>query len=161
VQITGGESAVIGIDLGGEYIKTSMVKPRVPLEIVMNSEGFRKTAAVVGFVDGEQIVSNGALNQQTKRPLNVVGYVKMLLGKGPESDALQWLRDAHYTNQWTEVPDVGTLQTELKNTGLGEGMDEFTAVELMAMLLDKTREYAVRQRCRPPPTARAHCACSR
>ena len=31
-------AAVIGIDLGGEFFKTSLVKPGFPLEIVLNAE---------------------------------------------------------------------------------------------------------------------------
>lgn len=133
--------SVVGIDLGGEFIKAALVKPRVPLEIVLTSEGQRKSAAMVGFVDGEQIISNAALNQLTRRPLNVVGYLKMLLGKGPEALGPQWLKDAAYFNEWTEIPEVGTLQTNIK-TGLGEDLEDFSVVELMAMLLDKTREDA-------------------
>ena len=57
------EGAVIGIDLGGEFIKASLVKPRVPLDIVLNPEGRRRSEAVVGFFDGEQAYGGAALNQ--------------------------------------------------------------------------------------------------
>lgn len=56
-------AAVIGIDFGGEYIKAALVKPRVPLDIVVNPEGRRRTEAVVGFVDGEQFFGKQALGQ--------------------------------------------------------------------------------------------------
>ena len=55
--------AVIGIDLGGEFLKASLVKPRVPLDIVLNPEGRRRSEAVVGFFDGEQAYGGAALNQ--------------------------------------------------------------------------------------------------
>ena len=57
------EGAVIGIDLGGEFLKASLVKPRVPLDIVLNPEGRRRSEAVVGFFDGEQAYGGAALNQ--------------------------------------------------------------------------------------------------
>ena len=57
------EGAVIGIDLGGEFIKASLVKPRVPLDIVLNPEGRRRSEAIVGFFDGEQAYGGAAANQ--------------------------------------------------------------------------------------------------
>ena len=165
------ESAVIGIDLGGEYIKASLVKPRVPLDIVLNPEGRRRSEAVVGFFDGEQAYGGAALNQvrlcsplrcqraamfteaptfaahpcacsqQSRRPANFVAYLKMLVGKGPESGNLQWLKDAHYPHEWTGTEE-GTLQVSLGTTGLGDDMNEYTVVELLSMLLTKQREDA-------------------
>src|SRR5438045_504302 len=42
-------SAVIGIDLGTEYLKAALVKPGVPLEIVLTKDSKRKEAAAVAF----------------------------------------------------------------------------------------------------------------
>eukprot|EP01047_Picozoa_sp_COSAG01_P060146 COSAG01_NODE_7330_length_3248_cov_14.447444_1_plen_1001_part_10 len=134
--------AVLGIDLGGEFIKASLVKPRVPLDIVVNPEGRRRTDAVVGFFDGEQVCGKAALGQQSRRPKNIVSYLKMLIGKGPASPNRQWLADTHYPHNWTEVEGAGTLKVKLGSTGLGDGMDEYTAVELFAMLLTRQREDA-------------------
>ena len=102
--------AVIGIDLGGEFIKASLVKPRVPLDIVVNPEGRRRTEAVVGMFDGEQVSGKMALSQQSRRPLNFVSFLKMLVGKGPATKNLGWLKETHYPHEWTEVDGAGTLQ---------------------------------------------------
>ena len=59
--------AVLGIDLGGEFIKASLVKPRVPLDIVLNIESKRKTATMVGYKDGEQLFSGAAANTVRRR----------------------------------------------------------------------------------------------
>eukprot|EP01047_Picozoa_sp_COSAG01_P049220 COSAG01_NODE_4859_length_4677_cov_7.521407_2_plen_1059_part_01 len=136
------KGAVLGIDLGGEYIKASLVKPRVPLDIVVNPEGRRRTDAVVGFFDGEQVCGKAALGQQSRRPANFVSYLKMLIGKGQSSANRKWLADTHYPHNWTEVKGAGTLQVRLGSTGLGDGMDEYTVVELFAMLLTRQREDA-------------------
>jgi molecular chaperone DnaK (HSP70) len=70
-----------------------------------------------------------------------VAYLKMLVGKGPESGNLQWLKDAHYPHEWTGTEE-GTLQVSLGTTGLGDDMNEYTVVELLSMLLTKQREDA-------------------
>jgi hypothetical protein len=107
--------AVLGIDLGGQYIKASLVKPRVPLDVVINPEGGRRSPAIVGFFDGEQVFGNLALNQQSRRPKNFVSYVKMLIGKGADTPNLKWLNDTHYPHGWTVVNGTGTLQVRARD----------------------------------------------
>lgn len=67
------EAAVIGIDLGGEFLKASLVKPRVPLDIVLNPEGKRRSEAIVGMFDGEQAYGGAALNQVRARSARLPG----------------------------------------------------------------------------------------
>jgi hypothetical protein len=42
-------SAVLGVDLGTEYIKAALVKPGIPLEIVLTKDSRRKEASAVAF----------------------------------------------------------------------------------------------------------------
>lgn len=42
-------SAVIGIDLGTEYLKATLVKPGIPLDIVLTKDSRRKEASAVAF----------------------------------------------------------------------------------------------------------------
>ena len=42
-------SAVLGIDLGTEYIKAALVKPGIPLEIVLTKDSRRKELSAVTF----------------------------------------------------------------------------------------------------------------
>lgn len=65
----------------------------------------------------------------------------MLVGKGPDTANLQWLKEAHYPHEWTGN-DEGTLKVELAATGLGDDMNEYSVVELLSMLLAKQREDA-------------------
>jgi hypoxia up-regulated 1 len=41
--------SVIGIDYGTDWFKVSLVKPGVPLEIVLNRESKRKTSSIVAL----------------------------------------------------------------------------------------------------------------
>lgn len=47
---------------GSEFFKISLVKPGMPLDIVLNIESKRKTATMVGYNDGEQLFSGSAAN---------------------------------------------------------------------------------------------------
>ena len=42
-------TALLGIDLGNEYIKVSLVKPGRPFQVCSNYESKRKTPAIMGF----------------------------------------------------------------------------------------------------------------
>jgi hypoxia up-regulated 1 len=54
--------SVIGIDLGDEWFKVSIVKPGVPLDIVLNRESKRKTAALVQVRQEMRVFGNDALS---------------------------------------------------------------------------------------------------
>lgn len=41
--------AVLGIDFGTEYIKAALVKPGIPLEIVLTKDSRRKEISAVAF----------------------------------------------------------------------------------------------------------------
>lgn len=45
---------VIGIDIGSEFIKVGIARPRHPIDIVLNEQTKRKTPAVVAFRDGTE-----------------------------------------------------------------------------------------------------------
>lgn len=64
------QCAVIGIDLGGEFIKASLVKPRVPLDIVLNPEVTPFIHRHLPFVDWQaQRASQRASDTDQSQPL--------------------------------------------------------------------------------------------
>jgi hypoxia up-regulated 1 len=46
------KASVIGIDYGTDWFKVSIVKPGVPLEVVLNRESKRKTSSIVTIRNG-------------------------------------------------------------------------------------------------------------
>ncbi|KAF7893559.1 uncharacterized protein EAF02_001097 [Botrytis sinoallii] len=50
-------SAVLGVDLGTEYIKAALVKPGIPLEIVLTKDSRRKETSAVAFKPSKNPVS--------------------------------------------------------------------------------------------------------
>lgn len=56
------QAAVIAIDYGTQWFKVSLVKPGVPLEIVLNRESKRKTRSIVALRDGKRTFDTEAVN---------------------------------------------------------------------------------------------------
>jgi hypoxia up-regulated 1 len=50
----------MSIDFGSEYMKIGLVKPGVPMEIVLNKESRRKTPTIVAFRNGERFFGDVA-----------------------------------------------------------------------------------------------------
>lgn len=50
------QRAVIGIDLGTEFLKIGLVKPGTPIDIVLNEQSKRKTESVIAFDDDERFI---------------------------------------------------------------------------------------------------------
>jgi len=56
------DAAVMGIDFGQEWFKVSLVKPGVPLDIVLNKESKRKTRSIVAIREGQRVFDSEAVN---------------------------------------------------------------------------------------------------
>lgn len=56
------DAAVMAIDYGAQWFKVSLVKPGVPLEIVLNRESKRKTRSIVALRDGKRAFDTEAVN---------------------------------------------------------------------------------------------------
>ncbi|XP_030648690.1 hypoxia up-regulated protein 1 [Chanos chanos] len=73
--------AVMSVDLGSEWMKIAIVKPGVPMEIVLNKESRRKTPVAVCLKENERLFGDGALAVSVKNPKFVYRYLQNLLGK--------------------------------------------------------------------------------
>ena len=84
-------SAVLGIDLGTEYLKAALVKPGAPLEIVLTKDSKRKEAATVAFKPSraqatdpeafpERLFGGDAVALAGRFPEDVYPNLKSLLG---------------------------------------------------------------------------------
>ncbi|XP_028840520.1 hypoxia up-regulated protein 1 isoform X2 [Denticeps clupeoides] len=73
--------AVMSVDLGSEWMKMAIVKPGVPMEIVLNKESRRKTPVAVCLKENERLFGDGALGVSVKNPKVVYRYLQNLVGK--------------------------------------------------------------------------------
>ncbi|AEO62050.1 hypothetical protein MYCTH_2312968 [Thermothelomyces thermophilus ATCC 42464] len=146
-------SAVVGIDLGTEYIKAALVKPGIPLEIVLTKDSRRKEISAVTFKPStggaapkqgsfpERAYGSDALALAPRFPGNVYPNLKTLLGLPVDSAEVKEYAARH--------PALKVVRHKIKGTTAFESPGAFVpeeeawlVEELLAMELQSIRENA-------------------
>ncbi|KAK3315470.1 Hsp70 protein-domain-containing protein [Apodospora peruviana] len=144
-------SAVLGIDLGTEYIKAALVKPGIPLEIVLTKDSRRKEASAVAFKPSpngpkpgaypERAYGSDALALAPRFPGDVYPNLKALLGLPAYSEEVQEYLSRH--------PALQLEAHKLRRTAAFKSAGAFTheeeawmVEELLAMQLQSIRSNA-------------------
>ncbi|MCJ1335657.1 lumenal Hsp70 protein [Bachmanniomyces sp. S44760] len=138
-------SAVLGIDLGSEYIKAALVKPGIPLEIVLTKDSRRKEAATVAFkpsnskstaseagVYPERVYGADAVALTARYPGDVYSNLKPLLGEIYKGSSIV----ATYGARRPELKLVGDKErgtVAFKSRTFGTKEEAFMVEELLAM----------------------------
>ncbi|KAA8900324.1 Hsp70 protein-domain-containing protein [Sphaerosporella brunnea] len=136
-------SAVLGIDIGQEYIKAALVKPGIPLEIVLTKDTKRKEVSAIGFKPSstpakegefafpERLYGADAINLAARFPHDVYPNLKQLLGKLVTNDAV--------TTYSVRYPALHILPAPVQDTVAFKSHSSmnglFTVEELLAMQL--------------------------
>lgn len=148
-------SAVLGIDLGTEYIKAALVKPGIPLEIVLTKDSKRKETAAVAFKPSninskkpeagtfpERIYGGDALAVAPRFPSDVYPNLKPLLGLSYNSnDVVSTYKERYPGLRTTEWKGRGTVG--FRSPSFEETEEPFLVEELLAMELKNIRANAV------------------
>eukprot|EP01147_Barroeca_monosierra_P010946 gene10946-3018_t len=126
--------ATLSIDFGTEWIKAGIVKPGVPMDIVLNRESKRKTPNVIGIRNGERTFGLDALAVSVKHPQSAFRLLPTLLGQKVDSAAVERYRD---------IFPEHTIEADPLRKTVCFRMDEdtiYTVEELVAMILAHTVE---------------------
>lgn len=98
--VASASTAILGLDFGQEYIKAALVKPGIPLEIVLTKDTKRKEASAIGFkssgspsVEGEfaypeRLYGTDAVNLAARFPNDVYPNLKQVLGHHVMDDSV-------------------------------------------------------------------------
>jgi hypoxia up-regulated 1 len=145
-------SAVLGVDLGTEYIKAVLVKPGVPLEIVLTKDSKRKETSAVAFKPSksgplsagsypERFYGGDAIALQARFPGDVYPNLKHLLGVPSDSEIVGVYKERYPA---LDVVDTEGRKTVSFNSGSFTAGSEkpFSVEELLAMELKNVRENA-------------------
>lgn len=144
-------SAVLGVDLGTEYIKAALVKPGIPLEIVLTKDSRRKEISAVAFKPPqngakkgtwpERLYGSDAMALSARFPGDVYPNLKTLLGLQVDSPVVQEYAARH--------PALQLESHKIKNTAAFKSRDAFTedeaawlVEELLAMELQSIQKNA-------------------
>ncbi|MCJ1285796.1 lumenal Hsp70 protein [Xylographa opegraphella] len=144
-------SAVLGIDLGTEYIKAALVKPGIPFEIVLTKDSKRKEAAVIAFKPlrsqssssssstfPERLYGGDALAVSARYPGDVYSNLKPLLGQTVAGNsAVPHYASWHPALNIVESKDRGTVS--FRSQSFEDTEEPFTVEELLGMELQNIR----------------------
>ncbi|GAP88974.1 putative heat shock protein 70-like protein [Rosellinia necatrix] len=138
-------SAVLGVDLGTEYIKASLVKPGIPLEIVLTKDSRRKETAAVAFKPSQHALESGSYPERSygsdaialaaRFPGDVYPNLKTLLGLPLDHSIAQEYAAKHPSLQIEAVKDRDTIAFKSKATAEEEAwmVEELLAMELQSI----------------------------
>ncbi|KAK8234033.1 Hsp70 protein-domain-containing protein [Phyllosticta capitalensis] len=154
ISTASAASAVLGIDLGTSFLKGALVKPGIPLEIVLSKDSKRKESAAVAFKTPrtpfdstgdafpERAYGGNALALNARFPADVYPNLKPLLGQRvfEGSDAT-----AEY-KRWRPALDMvgleGRWTVGFRSPSFDAQAKPFAVEELLAMELKHLRENA-------------------
>lgn len=128
--------AVMSVDLGSEWIKLAIVKPGVPMEIVLNKESRRKTPVAVCLKENERLFGDSALGVAVKNPKVVYRFLQSLLGKTADNPLVAQYQKHFPEHQLHRDEKRGTVYFKFS-----EDM-QYTPEELLGMMLNYSRGLA-------------------
>ena len=146
-------SAVLGIDLGTEYIKAALVKPGIPLEIVLTKDSKRKEAAAVAFKPlkskastsagsfPERAYGGDAIALSARFPGDVYSNLKPLLGVTTADSQMV----NEYRSRYPGTKIVGSRERDtvsFVSDSFSEEEQPFMVEELLAMELQNVKSNA-------------------
>ncbi|KAL6600908.1 HSP70-domain-containing protein [Neocallimastix sp. 'constans'] len=107
-------AAVMAIDYGAQWFKVALVKPGVPLDLVLNRESKRKTPSNICIRDGIRLYGNEANNLATRFPKFTFPSLKNLLGHKFEDEECEVYRNTYY-NDMVKDEERGTVAFKYKD----------------------------------------------
>jgi len=146
-------SAVLGIDLGTEYIKAALVKPGIPLEIVLTKDSKRKEIAAVAFKPlrskvntaesesyPERVYGGDAVALSARFPSDVYPNLKPLLGLKLSDDLASEYGVTHSGLKIMEYAETSTIG--FKSECFVTEEEPWLIEELLAMELKNIKRNA-------------------
>ncbi|KAF0478530.1 HSP70-domain-containing protein [Gigaspora margarita] len=129
------EAAVIAVDYGTNWFKVGLVKPGIPLDIVLNRDSKRKTPSVITIRGEERIYGTDAVNLGARFPFNTYFSLKQIIGRLADDKYVQAYQSI-FPNKIIPDPLRGTVLFQHNETTV------FSIEELLAMQLSYARELA-------------------
>ncbi|PHH86277.1 hypothetical protein CDD83_10479 [Cordyceps sp. RAO-2017] len=143
-------AAVLGVDLGNGYIKAALVKPGIPLDIVLTKDSRRKETSAVAFKPSNAAPKEGVFPERSygadamaiapRFPGEVYPNLKTLLGLLVDDPAVQEYASRHPSLQLKAHPSRGTVA--FQSSTLPAGSDAWMVEELLAMELQSIQKNA-------------------
>ena len=146
VQTAYAASAVIGLDIGTEYIKAALVKPGVPIDIVLTKDTKRKEAAAIGFKPSasrkqlaERLYGGDAIAVAPRFSSNVYPNLKPLLGAVADNEPAVGAYSQRFPALTITRAEDGS---HVAFASSDKSQDAFTVEELLSMEIANIKQNA-------------------
>ncbi|XP_075298551.1 hypoxia up-regulated protein 1 [Opisthocomus hoazin] len=128
--------AVMSVDVGSESMKVAIVKPGVPMEIVLNKESRRKTPVAVSLKENERLFGDSALGMSIRTPKVAFRYFQDLLGKR--------IDNPHVALYQSRFPEHELVKDEKRQTVIFKLSQtiQYSPEEMLGMVLNYSRGLA-------------------
>ena len=142
-------SAVIGVDLGTEYIKATLVKPGIPLEIVLTKDSRRKEMSAVAFKPAkniksgdfpERVYGSDAIALSARFPGDVYPNLKRVLGLGADNSVVKEYASRHPALKLESEKTRGTAA--FRSGAFPADEEAWMVEEILAMELQSIQKNA-------------------
>ncbi|EEU42283.1 uncharacterized protein NECHADRAFT_104346 [Fusarium vanettenii 77-13-4] len=143
-------AAVLGVDLGTEFIKAALVKPGIPLEIVLTKDSRRKETSAVVFKPSrngpqkgqypERAYGADAIALAPRFPSDVYPNLKTILGLTTQDSVVQEYAARHPALQLEAHATRGTAA--FKSKAFTSEVEAWMVEELLAMELQSIQKNA-------------------
>ncbi|XP_053451184.1 hypoxia up-regulated protein 1 isoform X2 [Nycticebus coucang] len=128
--------AVMSVDLGSESMKVAIVKPGVPMEIVLNKESRRKTPVTVTLKENERFFGDSAASMAIKNPKGTLRYFQHLLGKQADNPHVALYQARFPEHELNFDPERQTVRFQISP------QLQFSPEEVLGMVLNYSRSLA-------------------
>ncbi|KAI6711442.1 hypothetical protein PZA11_003227 [Diplocarpon coronariae] len=142
-------SAVLGVDLGTEYIKAALVKPGIPLDIVLTKDSRRKEISAVAFKPAkviksgefpERVYGSDAVALAARYPGDVYPNLKRLMGLGADNSVVKEYVLRHPALELETDKTRGTCA--FRSGAFAADEEAWTIEEILAMELQSIQKNA-------------------
>ena len=140
------QATVIGIDLGNQFFKATLVKPGFPFTIVENTSSQRKTPTAVAFTKEQRVYGPDAVMQSSSNPQKTFAFIRDMLGMEYNEENLEILRKQFYNFNDLVADERGYIAFKVDLETAGETKSYvFTVEETLAMILAHIKFLAEKQ----------------
>ena len=125
---------MIGVDLGSEFFKVTIIKPGKPFMMMENLQAKTKTPNVIGLKDNEITYDNEALAKKARIPQNIFTFFSEYLGRTYDNNFVQnYLKDFFVAYNISSNNESNSIEFNLKFNNKDE---KLTIEELYGMLFN-------------------------
>ena len=125
---------MMGIDLGSEFFKVTVIKPGKPFMMMENLLSKTKTENALGLRGNEIIYSYDSLTKKAKTPLNIFNYFSEYLGRRHnDSFVKEYMKDFFQSYNISAENETETITFNFKYNNKDE---QLSIVEIYSMIFD-------------------------